>query len=529
MAKKISGLMLTGLVLNLVFLGISRAQISKPEGSFTLTMQDDLPILDPQNQAAHAVRSILGYIYEPLVTSNLNDMSTQHVLAESWELIDPRTWKINLRKGVKFHNGQFLTSADVKFSIERVMGVIDTKFPGYHKPIIKQLVDTVETPNDHTIIVHTKRPDASFLYFIQSIFIISKAYFETFGDVELAKRPLGTGPFKFKERKIAEFLSLEANENYWNNNPASGAQGPSRIKTATFRIIPQESTRISAFKAGEVDAINANGLGDDNAKLLEKDARFQVYYGQSNQVFFLIMNWKEEKNKATGQPNPFYDVRVRRAINYAIDVDAIIKNYLTGREHRTTMVGTGAIGWNPNVPWYEFNPNKAKELLAEAGYSKGFKTTFSLAGVNPWQVTVKQYLKDVGIDAEFNIKSSAVLTSYIGGKKLDGFMALSATEGSDTVGRMAIGYFTSDGPVALHAKDDRVDELAVKQSQEFNVERRAKIIHEMIAIIWKDAWYVPLWEPVNIYAINNDWKYEYPKFFPGVQLTHLSKKRKTDK
>lgn len=423
--------------------GICWAQLPKSKlivAHVNIAISSDVSNLDPNTNASKPGRWLLQYFCQPLVTTSYFDMSNQPLLAQSWEIINQKTWKINLQRGVKFHNGQALTSADVKFSFYRNMGRINRKYAGYMRPVLVQLIDNIETPDENTLIIHTKYPEASFLYLIESVSIVPKTYVEGMGDEGMRKNPVGTGPFMFKERKVAEHITLKANPIYWNINPLPGTMASPRIRSIEYHIMPQEATRLAALAAGEVDAIQS--LSPDNAKELGKSSAINVYYGRLNRVQCLVMNWRTEKDPETGEPNPYRDVRVRQAMNYSIDINAIIKNYLTGRERRTTLVGYGAVGYRPDVPFYEFNPKKARNLLIEAGYPNGFRTTFYITTTTPAQLAIGQYLRDVGIRVEFNKKTPAVITSLLLRKRLYGIALIPATQGSDTVARMAKGWFS---------------------------------------------------------------------------------------
>jgi len=499
------------------------AESPQPAGTVTIATANDVPTLDPNHAASSPGRNIFSYIYQAPTFPNFMNWKSQPYLAESWECLDPLTWKFKLRKGIKFHNGQPLTSADLKFSIYRIIGRIDPKYSGAAKFIYQRLIDEVETPDDYTVIVRTKYPEVSFIYFSGGIFVVPQAYTEKVGDKGLAENPMGTGPFVFKGRKVAESISLEAFPDYWFTNPPPGMLGPSKIKTAVFRIIPKLQTRVAALKAGEVDV--AHEISPDMAKELEKASGIKVHYGLSNQPFALVMNWRAEKDPKTGRPNPFRDVRVRKAMNHAVDVSAVIQNYLTGRERLTTMVGYGSIGYDPDVPRYEHNPEKARELLAEAGYPHGFSIPFWVTEVTPTIEALSQSLRNVGIKPEYNIKTNAVIMRQLLRKRLYGVFIKGDGRGPDTAGSMFQNWLKYEGVLSLSGQDEAIEALVQKQAQEFDESKRAAIIHQVVQKIWQDAWYVPLWEPVIPYAISDKWDYTPMETLGAVYLPNLIQRR----
>lgn len=303
---------------------------------------------------------------------------------------------------------------------------------------------------------------------------------------------------------------LEAFEDYWNLDPASGTRGPSHIREAIFRIIPQSQTAIAAFKAGEVDGVL--GVGIEDAKELEKNRKHKVYYSNLNTPRFVMIDWKT-KTLSNGKPNPFLDVRIRRAMNHAIDIDAVIKNYLTGRERKTTLVGYGALGYTPDVPRYHYDPEKARRLLAEAGYGKGFTTQMMVTQDRPaFMDALVQYWRDIGVDVNYKIVTLPLALRTMGRKKMDGGIVYwRGHVGYDP----SIGFFhvtvKQSGRYNQTTPDPEMERLIALQEKEFDEQKRAEIIQKITYKFWEDAWYVPLFESVSIKVIQADkWDYKDP-------------------
>lgn len=491
-----------------------------PRGTFIIGQDYDFSSIDPSKANAGPQ---LVVTHAALVQTNFYDYRHMPDLAASWSVLSPTAWKFNIRKGVTFHNGQPLTSADVQYSFYRQMGKLNPRFPGANRPTWQKLVDRIETPDDHTMILHTKSPDAALLSVIRWMFIVPKAYIEKVGDDAYSQMPVGTGPYVIKERKIGEFLTLEAYPDYWNVNPEKGTRGHGKVKTIILRSMPKEQTRVAALRAGE---IQGTGISQDTVQTFENDKNFNVYYSPINQSLFLMFNWREEKDPKTGEPNPLTDVRVRRALNHAVDVNALIKNYLTGRENRTTLLGKDGIGFNPKVPFYAYDPEKAKKLLAEAGYTKGFKTTFFTAqDMPPYTGALLQYLRDIGLQIEIKQTTPAVAMTNMSNKSLYGMLlwggGLGGPDPAATFFKTCISY---DGNWAVHGRNDQVEDLVQKQMVEFNEAKRAKLIDDVIQILWRDAWFVPLFEPVFIKVASANWNYSNPPASANFNLTEISPK-----
>lgn len=502
----------------------TKVMAAGPEGTIIMARQQEAMFLD-QNVAT-SDRSINTMVFGAMIMRNLFDGTYSPHLAESWETLDPTTWKFKLRKGVKFHNGDEVTSADVKFSFERTAGKFDPKFRGFRKGAIRRQVAAIETPDDYTVILKTKFADASFLGVAMLMQVTPKAYVERLGDREYAKRPIGFGPYKVKEIKVGEYLTFEANEEYWNANPKRGEIGRSNVKTVILKTLPKEATMVAALRAGEVDGMY--GVDIDSVKELEKQPHITVYHAPAPLHGFFILNFRAEKDPKTGEPNPLRDVRVRQAINYAVDWDSIIKNYLTGREWRTTLIGRTQIGYDPNAPIYPYDPEKARKLLADAGYAKGISLPFHYAEQSrtPYMDAVWNYWREAGITIEPKPHSSSVHLRGVYRKRSYGIISWAGGYGPDPGNwfRVMVPY---NGLQAMHLPHKEAEELYKKQSVEFDIEKRKKLIIELNEIFLKEAWFVPTLRGVTHAALNTErWTVEQSKMpLSALPLTYISKKR----
>ena len=518
--------MVSALLIALFFLtpGSAWAEPAKPEGTFITAMEFDAGSLDPNLATAWASKGITYNIFQALTGQSRLSYETIGNVAKSWDMENQTTWKFKLRQGVKFQNGQPLTSKDVAFSFNRLMGRIDRRYAGFAKKMYSRLIDRIETPDDYTVVFYTKYPEPVFTYMLGGILIVPQAYVEEIGDKEFAKKPIGCGPYRFKDRKRGESITLGANETFWNTDSNPEQIGPSRVEAVVFRIIPQMQTRIAALKANEIHA--CVGITVDQSRALEKESDIRLYYNDVNRPQSIKFNWLDEKDPSTGEPNPLRDVRVRRALNYALDLDTIIKSYLTGKEHRTTLIGRGSFGYNPDVPFYTYNPEKAKALLKEAGYENGFSMPFfSSTDIRPEMQAIFQYWRDVGINVQIKQTTQALVIGQVLQKKLYGFVRWNHGRGAET----AKGFFDTmllyEGQYAQHPKDERIETLVQQWLQEFDLEKRARLTHEIITILWEDAWYVPLWEPVVIAALRNEWDYEHTDAMGSFVLPYISRKK----
>jgi len=496
-----------------------------PEGELITARASQVMYIDPGKRTSDA--SLHPLIFGTLATLSGDDGSWIPSLAESWENVDPLTWKFNLRRGVRFQNGAPFTSADVKFSYDRVLGKIDKRFRGNRRRVMMKMIESVETPDEYTVIFKTKYPTASFLTIFLYFYVVPKDYVMEIGNREFSRKPIGTGPFKFKELKLGSYVTIEANEDYWNTNPKIGEVGRPKLKTVVGRLLPQPATAIAALKAGEVDAVS---VPTDMVADLEKEKRFEIFYSPTPILKYLkiIVNSLAETDPATGKSNPLRDIRVRRALNYALDIDSIIKHFLTGREEPASLIGRNQIGYDPTVPLYPYDPEKAKKLLTEAGYPKGITIPFHYpnAMLIPALEGVWGQWREVGINMVPKPHSVAVHLQGIWKRKSFGLIHLWGGIGPDISDWFRI-MIPDGAQQALHLPDKAIQDLFEKQAVEFDPAKRAALHRQINVELIDRAWFINLWSIVGISAVNIDrWVIDRSKMpNSGIPLTYMYPKK----
>ena len=268
------------------------------------------------------------------------------------------TWEFKLRKGVKFHNGEDFNAAAVKFVLERMA---DPKLK-LRQTVFQGVIDRVDVVDDTTARIVTKKPypvmDAMLCIYGQ---VIPPKYFQEKGPVHFATHPVGTGPYKFVSWAKDDQLVLQANENYWRGAP--------KIKKVIFRPIPEATTRVAGLQTQELDIIV--NIPPHLMRLMDWKGRSFVSKVPSVRVIFMAFD-----NTKGG---PVADKRARQAIAQAIDMETIIKKVLEGNG---LLLGSPLtkyhFGYDPTIKPYLYNPEKAKKLLAEVGYAKGFDFVLQL-------------------------------------------------------------------------------------------------------------------------------------------------------
>ena len=315
--------------------------------TLVVALSADALSMDPARHTTYPTGTVLFHIYDPLVTRDANG-NIQPWLAESWELLDDVTWQFKLKEGVTFTNGEPFNAECVKYSLERVLDP-DTQAP--NKTRIAA-IDHVDVVDEYTVNVVTQYPAPTLLQGMAEdgfcAMMVPVQHTSTSLET-LGSEPVGTGPYMLKEWVKDDHITLVANDAYWGTAPA--------IKTIIFRPIPETSTAISELKSGGVDVITnvppeqMDGLNTDTTKVVAK---------ATDRLFYINVNTLEE--------GPLQNKLVRQAIAYAIDVDAINESLLGGMAQRTAInLPLEAFGYDASLTPYEYNPEKAKELLAEAG------------------------------------------------------------------------------------------------------------------------------------------------------------------
>lgn len=331
----------------------------------------DPSTLDPGDHQETPATNILNNIYETLVA---RDAQLQYIprLAESWKQVDDLTWEFKLRKGVKWHDGSEFTADDVKFTIERYLDA-------NRKPKVLVAASTLSfvasatAVDPLTIQIKTKNPYPIMVNQMTALQISSKKYYTDkggpakgdsiagSGEETMATTPMGTGPYKFKEGSKAKgYYDLDINKDYWGAAP--------KVQAVRFRTIPDANTRLAALQAGEVDLIT--NVPPELISDLEKKG-IGISSVPSVRVAFIVLNTTEANS-------PLANPKVRQALNYAIDRQAIIDKILRGNGIRTnSMLTDQHFGYNKELEPYKYDPAKAKQLLTEAGYPNGIDITFN--------------------------------------------------------------------------------------------------------------------------------------------------------
>ncbi len=302
---------------------------------------------------------------------------------------DGLAYTFTLRDDVRFHDGTLLTANDVKYSLERIL---NPAVKSTRRPYFANLVDRVEVDGDRKATFHLKHPDGAFLNKIAGyLLLVPKAYTESLPTPEdFARAPIGSGPYKFAGQKIGQSVELERFDGYWGSKPG--------IKRLIFKVIPEPASRVNAILTGEADIVDYVP-GADVARLKEtKGLKVTSVPIGSPLAVRLYSNVPD---------SPLAKKGVRLALNYALDVDAIIKGVLhgVGKPMASYISSVYPYGVDPDLKPYGYNLEKAKKLLAEAGYPKGFKTELLCPSDQPKELceAISAYWSMAGVQAAVKV------------------------------------------------------------------------------------------------------------------------------
>ena len=364
----------------------------------------DIANLDPHLSTSSNDIRISFNIFDNL-TSRRPDGKLAPALATEWKLQGQQTWVFKLRSGVKFHNNDPFTSADVKFSIDRSL---DTNLKGNRVNTVLATVDRVETPDPGTAVVHTKKPDPLLparLGFYGGQ-MIPKKYVESVGPDGFNQKPIGTGPVRFVSWVKDDKLVLEANPDYWG--------GRVDFDRLTVRAIPDMAPRVAALLKGEVDLITQ--VPPDQGERVKGNAGTVVTGALYGGLYVLAVNSKRP---------PLDNPLVKQALSLAIDREAIVKELWRGRGIvPNSMIAKGDNHFDASLPPLAFNLNEAKARLKKAGY-KGEEiiietTSGYMAGDKPMAEAVQAMWRDAGVNAKVEVLEYSVRAQRIREKNFKG-------------------------------------------------------------------------------------------------------------
>lgn len=370
------------------------APAAESTASSTLTVGiNGQPVRLLPSQAVGRINEIVNtMMFEALTTHDENDQLVG-LLAESYTNIDPLTWEFKLRPDVLFSDGTPLTAEDVEFTYEQL--ILNEAAASPHRTFMSTIA-SVDVVDPLTLRITTTQPDVMLPLRVFDITgsVVSKAHFESVGAENFDSSPVGTGPYKLVEWVPDSHISFTVNEHYWGDKPA--------YENLVIRFLPDNAARVAALLAGEVDLIS--NLPPARIEEVENAEGLSVLSAPGTRAHYLIMD--------STQP-PFDDVRVRQAVSYAIDREGLVNAIQLGYGTPVATIFIPQTFGNDGSVQPVYDPERARELLAEAGYPEGFDIVFdsftgSIVDHTLVAEAVAGMLSEVGINATLNIAEQAV-------------------------------------------------------------------------------------------------------------------------
>lgn len=493
-------------------LGIALATGSAHAATVRVANQGDVLSLDPHSFNEAIQLSFLNNVFESLATRG-KDLQIGPSLATSWVAATPTTWRFELRRNVRFHDGSPFTADDVVFSLERARGEGSDV-----KPQLAS-VKSVRKVSDFVVELETSAPNPILPELLSNILIMSKAWCEA----NQASKPVdrrrgienaasfkavGTGPYRVRERQPGTRTVLARNAQWWNAHE-------SNVDEVIFLPIENNATRVAALLSGEVDVIDPVPLPD--MPRIAAAPTLQVVENPELRVVFLGFDHKRDQllNSSVKGENPFKDQRVRRAFYQAIDINTIKTRILRNSAYPTGgMVAKGIRGHTSDMDnRLPFDPDAAKKLLADAGYPGGFEVAMQCPNdryVNDAEVcqAVAANLARVGIKILLQVESKATYFPKALKREVSFFMLGWTPAAFDAHNLLYTVLATPTGTQGTWNfgaySNAKLDELTSKIQSEINPTLRAALVKEALGIHSQDVGHIPLYQQTLVWGMKKN-------------------------
>jgi peptide/nickel transport system substrate-binding protein len=416
---------------------------------------------------------VLYAIHDALVRP-LPGQKMGHSLAETWtESRDGLTYEFKLRRGLTFHNGDALTADDVRFSFDRYQGA------GARE--LRARVRQVEVVDPLTVRFHLKEPWPDFMTFYGTTataagLVLPKKYFESVGADAFRQRPVGAGPYRFVSQRPGVDIVLEAFPGYWRHAPY--------IKRLTMKSVPDGTTRLAMLKSGETDL--ALFLDGPEAQTLKGDSRYGLVATRHASIFWIEFadQWDPK--------SVWHDKRLRQAVNHALDRKAINEAACLGHCPPAGVIVPRVMDFALQVPAPPYDPQKARQLLADAGYPNGLDAGefVPIPGFATVGEAAMNNLNAVGIRVRMRLLERAAFYAAWQERKLRGLF-LTAVGNSGNAASRVEAFMYSKGSHAYGGYPD-LDELFLQQARERDVARREAILHRIQQLTIDRAMFAPI-------------------------------------
>ena len=440
--------------------------------------------LNPAGKGALAAVSdyVQIHVFDALVDFTGPNLTLKPMLATRWENPNPTTWRFHLRRGVKFHNGDPLTADDVKFTIDTQLANKGATVNAYLGP-----TEAARVIDPYMIEITTRTPFPALLFNLSRVHILPRAY-GTIGEQAFAAKPIGSGPYRFGEWQRGQRIVLDADPDYWGGRPT-----PRRL---TFRFIADPSTRAAELRAGGVDvAINPpiaqiKELNTGDTQILTIPAGRAIAYS---------INTVQK---------PLDDVRVRRALNYAVDRESIVRSLLQGFGQATGQpFTTGWLGYDESIKPYPYDVAQAKRLLAEAGFSNGLDLTWNIS-TGTWLAdkeiaeAAAAMMGQAGVRVRLVPTERAKIQKDLQAGTFDGITT--GQWGTIAESEIMVRWFFRTPKIFTPELDAKLNELATAAARELDRDKRAKVYQDLARFAHDQALWLFIYHLDEVIAKRRD-------------------------
>jgi peptide/nickel transport system substrate-binding protein len=464
----------------LLLIGCSK----RPDANTLVMIIESSPTnLDPRVGIDAQSERIDDLIFDDLLTRD-EHFNVRPGLADSWDVPDALTYVFHIHHGVRFHDGRPLTSRDVKWTFDSLLqGKIRST-----KSAVYKLVDRVEAPDEYTVVFHLREPFATLLWNLSDGAIGIVPYGS--GD-EMTRAPIGSGPFRFISAEQDKDVVIARNDGYWGEK--------ARVPKVQFIVVPDATTRALELRKGSAD-IAINAMTVDTVLTLQHDPKLQVLRGPGSVLSYMAFNVRDPILK---------DVRVRQAIAYAIDRRPILEYLWRGfAEPASSVLPVQSWAYDNHVTRYDYNPEKARQLLDEAGYraTKGVRFHLTMKSSTEestrlMAAVMQQQLRDVGIVLDIRTFEFATFFADVtkGAFQLYSLRWIGGNEDPDIFEyAFHSSKFPPNGANRSFYSNSQLDSLIQQARHEVNQDKRKLLYAQVQEILARDLPYINLWYLENV-------------------------------
>jgi len=460
-------------------------------GELVIALATQPAAIDPINAPSVVEGNVANQMFDSLIWIN-DDGEIEPALAESWTVSDDgNVYTFTLRQGVTFHNGEEFNADAVKFTWEAGKNPENAYFDQF------ELASDVRVVNSYTIEIEAPEPNALFLVQVGQWPMLPPEYYTEVGFEGFAKAPVGTGAFKLVEWVQGDRIVLERFDDYWR-------EGYPLLDRVVFRPITESSTRAAAIRTGDVDIVNR--LSPTDAISLDGAPGVELVEYPNNRVYYIAFN-----NLTSGVGQPTENVLVRQAMNYAVDKQGIIDALFEGKGAvPTALLVSGDVGYDDAVEPYAYDPQKAKDLLAEAGFGDGFSIGMACpsdAYTNFSEVceAVAAQLGEVGINAQLDVMESGSFWDLESTKQLPPMFgdSWSANSNEPSAYDRLFGALGGDDASYSSWSDPMIDDLLAKVLTTLDDTARAQVFTDIQLQLHDDPPFIYLYQPITIEATSD--------------------------